>query len=40
MKWGLASASAHFAYASVNGAEKLGHWGAGIVYHWRDYLRQ
>ena len=24
----------------VNGAEKLGHWGAGIVYPCRDYLRQ
>ena len=21
---------------SVNGAEKLGHWGGGIVYHWHD----
>ncbi len=25
--------------ADVNGAEKLGHWGAGIVYHLPDDRR-
>ena len=24
----------------VNSAEELGHWGTGIVYHCRDYIRQ
>ena len=21
---------------TVNGAEKVGHWGGGMVYHWRE----